>query len=240
MFPSFSSVDLSSETPKIIFVASSSRGKSAIFEKFLEILVNRSELELQAKMHVIYAFGKGERREMSQDSKASMKPHLILLFLIDRASNRCDATILVKYFRESLHLAWEIGLFLLAQALHSGLKFIWLAFTGHFAVITLHLACVVMQGMLCLLITDNSLVSDAGCASTVLWLSFGWLCTTWAFYFMPFLGHFGGVSRNFFTKIRVIDASFQLSSPKCNQRDKYIFYVGWNCNGPKVANFLDA
>ena len=53
MFPSFSSVDLSSETPKIIFVASSSRGKSAIFEKFLEILVNRSELELQAKMHVI-------------------------------------------------------------------------------------------------------------------------------------------------------------------------------------------
>ena len=96
------------------------------------------------------------------------------------------------------------------------------------------------QWVLGLVITDNSLVSDAGCASTVLWLSFGWLCTTWAFYFMPFLGHFGGVSRNFFTKIRVIDASFQLSSPKCNQRDKYIFYVGWNCNGPKVANFLDA
>jgi len=61
MFPSFSSVDLSSETPKSKKYASSSRGKSAIFEEFLEILVNRSELELQAKMHVIYAFGKGER-----------------------------------------------------------------------------------------------------------------------------------------------------------------------------------
>jgi hypothetical protein len=57
-------------------------------------------------------------------------------------------------------------------------------------------------------ITDNSFVSDAGCMSTVFWLLFGWLCTTWAFYFMLFFGRFGDVSKNFFAKIRVIGASF--------------------------------
>jgi hypothetical protein len=69
-----------------------------------------------------------------------------------------------------------------------------------------------------LVIIDNSLVSDAGCVSTVLWLSFGWLCTTWAFYFMPFLGHFGGVSRNFFTKIKF--CTFELPASATQAKPK--------------------
>ena len=59
MFPTFSSVYMSSFVPSRIFNVRILGGNflkiSAIFEKFLEILVN-----FQAKMHVIYAFGKVE------------------------------------------------------------------------------------------------------------------------------------------------------------------------------------